>query len=123
MNIDINFSGFFFFAWLILHEIADFQNFVQNTTFGILQEILRSHPFLTSRKFKAQGCKWYGNKRIKYIFANKGNCGARLGAPFYFFNKPDLERYLFKCSHLFCMKRLKLEDLFGDDEITRSGSA
>ena len=50
-----------------------------------------------------QGCQWYKGKRIKSIFVDKGNSGLRFGAPRYylkysshFFNKTDLEQYLFK---------------------------
>ena len=45
---------------------------------------------------------WYGVKRIKSIFADKWNSGTRFGALFitssyccHFFNKTDLEQYLF----------------------------
>ena len=34
----------------------------------ILQEILQSHPFLTSQKFKTQVYQWKGVKRIKSYF-------------------------------------------------------
>ena len=33
--------------------------------FNILQEVLRIHPILVSRKFKMPGCLWYGVKRTK----------------------------------------------------------
>ena len=72
--------------------------------FLIPQEILRSHPFLMSQKFKMQGCQWYGVKWIKSIFANKGIVEQGLRQLFitssgsYFFHKADLEqnRYLLK---------------------------
>ena len=38
-----------------------------------MQEILQCHPFLMSGKFETQGYQWFGVKRIKSIFADKGN--------------------------------------------------
>ena len=72
--------------------------------FDILQEILHSHPFLKSQKFKMQGCQWYGVKGIKFICLDKGKSSTRLGHLFitsstsssYFFNKTNLEQYLYK---------------------------
>ena len=70
--------------------------------FDILQEILQSHPFLKSRKFKGQGYQRYGVKRVKSIFANKGTVKQGLGQfctasnSSHFFNKTDFELYLFK---------------------------
>ena len=34
-----------------------------------------------SQNFDTQGCQWYGVKRIKSIFADKGNCETRFEAP------------------------------------------
>ena len=51
-----------------------------NAMFDILQEILPSHPFLMSQKLETQGCQLYGVKRIKSIFAVKGNNETRFGA-------------------------------------------
>ena len=54
---------------------------ISNTMYDILQEILQSYPLLMSRKFETHGCQWYGVKRIKSSFADKGNSGTRFGAP------------------------------------------
>ena len=65
-----------------------------------------------------QGCQWYEGKRIKPIFVGKGNSGQRFGAPCYylkysshFFNKTDLEQYLFK-AHI----RINCSDSSGSHE-------
>ena len=42
--------------------------------------ILQSCPFLMSRKFETQRCKWYGVKWITSIFADKEKSGRRFGA-------------------------------------------
>ena len=43
----------------------------------ILQEIFEVILFLMSRKFETQSCQWYGVKRTKFIFADKGNSATR----------------------------------------------
>ena len=63
----------------------------------VVQEILQSHPSLLPRKFETQDCQWYGGKRIKSTFVDKGNNGTMFGTPFYYwnsshFNKTDLSR-------------------------------
>ena len=73
--------------------------------FGIVKDVIsRSHAILMSQNFEMQNRQcWYEDKRIKYIFADKGNSGTRLGAPLYylkysslfFFNKTDFEQFLF----------------------------
>ena len=51
---------------------------ISNATFNIQQEIWLSHLFLMLRNFEAQGYLWYGvGKRIKCIFAGKGNYETR----------------------------------------------
>ena len=54
--------------------------------FDILNETLQSHPFRVSRKFKMQGCylPMICVKRIKSIFEDTMNSGARFGAPRYY---------------------------------------
>ena len=70
----------------------------------ILREILQKHPFLMARNFETQGCQWYRLTQIRSIFADKGNNGTRLQHLFitssssHFFNKPDVEQYLFKAT-------------------------
>ena len=51
--------------------------------FDIPQGILQSHPFLMSQKFETQGCQYYEGKRIKSVFADKGNSKTSLGATLY----------------------------------------
>ena len=60
----------------------------------------------------------YEFKRIKSIFADKGNNGTRFGAPLcylkqlHFFNKTDLEQYLFKKVMKYCLQTaLKLRQI------------
>ena len=57
--------------------------------FSNLQEILLCHPFLMSQKFETKCCQWYGVKRMKSIFADKGIVEQDLGTPLlpHFFNK------------------------------------
>ena len=58
------------------------QKFLQNKQcdiFDILQEFLQRQPFLMSRNFETHGCQWYGVKRIKYIFVDKGIAEQSLG--------------------------------------------
>ena len=67
--------------------------------FDILQEILQSHPFSMSRKFKTEGCKWYGVKRIKCIVADKMNEQDLrdlfiTSSSFHFLTKTDLKQSL-----------------------------
>ena len=40
--------------------------------------------FVMSQKCKMRGCQWYVVERINCIFANKGNCETRFGAPLYY---------------------------------------
>ena len=56
-----------------------------------------------SQKFETQNCQWYGVKRIKSIFVDKGRVEQGLGQifiilrnSFHFFNKIYFEQYLFK---------------------------
>ena len=67
-----------------------------------LQEVLQNYAFCDVTKLqKMQGCHWYEVKRIKLLFANKGNCRKRFGAPLYylkysscyFFTKTDFKQY------------------------------
>ena len=68
---------------------------------------LQGHPFLMSRKFETQGCPWYGAKWIKSIFADRGILEQGLGhllitsTSSHFFNKTDLEQYLFNYISLY----------------------
>ena len=82
---------------------SSFENRTSRCLLLILQEILLlSHHFLMTWKFKTQRCQWFGVKRIISIFADKGNRGTNLGNLLItsssprFFNKTDLEQYLFK---------------------------
>ena len=72
-----------------------------NAMFDILPEILQSPPFLMSRKLETQGGQWYGVKRIKSIFADRGRVEQGLGhlfiassSSFCFFNNTNLEQFL-----------------------------
>ena len=57
-----------------------------NIAFYILQERLRSHPFLMSRNFETQVaiCQWYKVERIETILEDKGNTGRGFGTPLYY---------------------------------------
>ena len=55
-----------------------------NIALLIMQEILQSHFFLMSRKFKTQNCQWFEVKQIKSIFAEKWDSETRFGAPVYY---------------------------------------
>ena len=44
----------------------------------ILQNILRSHIFLTSPKLDTQDWQWHGVKQIKPIFEDRGKSGTRV---------------------------------------------
>ena len=66
--------------------------------FNILQEVLRSHPILVSRKFKMPGCLWYGVKRTKStVYTQLRGIVEAFFTPSssHFFIKNDLEQYLF----------------------------
>ena len=41
--------------------------------------------FSNVRNFETQVCEWYGIKRIKFIFVDKGNSETRFEPPLYYF--------------------------------------
>ena len=67
--------------YLIVFDIL--QEYVKHNSHNILQ-ILLSHPFWMSQKFKTQGCQWYGVKQNKYIYMDKEESGTGFGALLYY---------------------------------------
>ena len=72
-----------FFNRQFLAELA-VRYLILEYPFSIFQEILQSHSFLMLLQFETQGCHWYAIKRIKSIFADKGNIGAKCDAPLHY---------------------------------------